>query len=346
MPAEGALQVSPVSPQSRWEMTYTSYLVSFIGAVLVGSPASIAWGQTAPVPPAEIQPATYTSPTAPLPGALPTGIPLAEVTFAQQPAQVGDRVAQMVRVELHIETHILQAGQQAHDSQTSLRRRQQRFIEVLEVAQGSVRRAHVTYPLSRLTTTEHSKANDNIEPEVAQPVEKKSYFVTREGERLLVTDAEGAIPPQQEYAIVATNLQNLGLPNPLIQFLLGRTVRVGERLVLPPKVAEKVLGFGDQFSQVKQFELQLQAVLEIESQPCAVFAATVSAVGEPASPIRIRAFGQVVIQTQTCRTVRAEFSGPLTLATAEHTPAGNFQYAARGNMHIAVEAKYGLARSH
>lgn len=262
------------------------------------------------------------------------------VTFSQQPAEVGDRVAQTVGVDLQVNTTITQAGQLASQSQNTLKRRQQRFIEILEVVDGRVRRAHVTYPLSRVTSP------DNADPgeEVAQPVEAKSYFVARAGKQLLVTDAEGAIPPQEEFAIVVTSLQYLGKPNPLVQFLIGREFRIGERLQLPQAIAEQLMGLGDQFSRVEEFGLELKSVKEVDGQPCAVFATTLEAVGSADNPVKVRAFGQMIIQTRTCRTVHTELSGPLTLSTAEQTPAGGFEYKAQGTMRIAVKSEYGRAR--
>jgi len=292
---------------------------------------------------AENQSVANTRQTAPT--KLPPVVEAEQVTFAQQPSRVGDRVAQSVGVELQLQTTITQAGQQAHEGQTSLKRRQQRFIEVLEVTEGNVRRAHVTFPFSRVISTElTSPESGDPAQEKVQAVEKMSYFVTREGERLFVTDAEGAIPSQAEYEIVVTSLQELGRPNPLIEFLSGRTIRVGERLQLPQEIAEQMIGFGDQLSKVKQFELELKSVEEIDGERCAVFRSTIEAIGAASNPVRIRAFGRVVIQTETCRTVRAELSGPLTLSTAEHTPAGGFQYRAQGNMRFAVRAQYGHAR--
>jgi len=264
------------------------------------------------------------------------------VRFAQLPARIGDRVAQSVGVELQLHTTITQAGQQASDNRAEIKRRQQRFVEVLELSDGgNVRRAHVTYPLSRMTAAEGDESG-GVE-EVTQPVEKHSYFVTRDGKQLLVTDTDGAIPPQAEYEIVAGSLQNLGLPNPLIKFLLGRTVRVGEKLQLPQAIAEEVMGLGDQFSKVEEFELELKSIEAVDGHRCAVFAAKVAAVGDASSPVRIQAFGKVVIQEQSCRVVRAELSGPLSLSTVEQTARGDFQYSARGNMRVAVEAQYGRA---
>jgi len=280
----------------------------------------------------------------PVAHAAPLGLPAApaadRVTFAQQPTQVGDRVAQTLGVDLQIQTTITQAGQQAHQGETTLRRKQQRFVEVLEVAEGAVRRAHVTFPVSRVTSPEH----EDPAQEVVQPVEGKSYLVTRDGERLRVTATAGSIPAQAEFEIVVTSLQNLGLPNPLIKFLLNRTVQVGERLTLPQAVAEQLMGFGDQFGKVKQFELELKSIDQIDGQRCAVFGSTIEAIGEPANPVRIKAFGEVVIQAETSRTVRAELSRPLSLSPAEHTPAGSFAYKALGNVRLAVQAQYGRAR--
>ena len=189
-----------------------------------------------------------------------------------------------------------------------------------------------------------SPDGEGANKEVAQPVEKKNYIVTRKGTQLLVTDAAGTLPPKAEFEIVVTSLQNLGLPNPLAKILLGRTIRVGERLQLPREIAVRLMGFGEQFGEVKQFELELKSVQQIDEQPCAVFAATIEAVGDTANPVRIRAFGQIVIQAETCRTIRAELSGPMTLSTVEHTPAGSFQYKAQGSMRVAVQSQYGHAR--
>ncbi len=285
----------------------------------------------------EVQPAAH---NAGVGGVRPVAGSAETVTFSQQPARVGDRAAQTVGVEMTINTSITQAGQQAHAGKNSLQRRQQRFVEVLDVVEGRVRRAHVSYPLSRLTSTE----NDQPGKEDVQAVERKSYFVSREGQRLMVTDTEGSIPSQAEYEIVVSGLQNLGLPNPLIKHLVGKTMRVGDRITLPREIAEQLMGFGGEFGRVEQFELQLKSVQQIEGQQCAVFSASIIAVGEVANPIRIHAFGEVAIETATCRTVSAEISGPLTLSVAEHTPEGSFQYKAQGTMRFAVKSKYGYAR--
>ncbi|MEM8943873.1 MAG: hypothetical protein AAGD11_01725 [Planctomycetota bacterium] len=282
----------------------------------------------------EIQPATH------MVGNMdPSTADATAVTFAQQPARVGDRVAQTVEVELQLNTSITQAEQQAHESKNGMSRRQQRFVEVLEVVDGNVRRAHVTYPLSRTTSTE----NDQPADEIVQPVEQRSYFVTREGSSLYVTDADGAIPSRDEFEIIVTSLQNLGRPNPLIKYLVGKFC-IGDQLRLSRETAEQLMGLGGQFGRVEEFVLELKSVGEIEGKRCAVFSSSIKAVGEPTNPVRIHAFGQMAIQIDTCRIVSAEISGPMTMSIVEKTPQGDFQYSAQGTMRLAVKSVYGFAQ--
>ena len=295
----------------------------------------------------KIQPTSHVAATVgQLPNEQPTGQPIGQtivqttVTFSQQPARVGDRVAQTVGVQLQVNTSIVQAGQQAHAGKNMMQRRQQRFVEVVEVDQGRVRRAHVSFPYSRITNSE----NDEPETEATQPVEQKSYFVTRAGEQLLVTDKDGAIPTQAEFELVVTGLQHLGQPNPLIGHLVGKTFSIGDKLQLPKEIAEQMMGMGGQLGRVEEFSLALKSIRELDGQPCAVFASSIKAVGEPTNPIRVHAFGQVIIQAETCRTVSAEISGPLTLSMVENTSQGDFQYQANGSMRLSAKSKYGYAQ--
>ncbi|MCG8449454.1 MAG: hypothetical protein MI725_07740 [Pirellulales bacterium] len=266
--------------------------------------------------------------------------PRQAATFRQEPARVGDRVAQHVNASLDLQTAILQADQLANQSSSALRRQQQRFIEVTEVAEGQVRRAHVKFPISRLTSPE----NEDPQQEIVQSVEGKSYNVTRQGDRLLVTDAAGSIPPLDEFEIVVNSLQTLGLPSPLAKFLLGRTVHLGERLPAPPQIAAQMMGFDNPLGEIQKFEFQLQELRTIDEQPCAVFAARIEATGDHVNPIQVNVAGQVIIQIETCRTVAAELGGPLSMTATERTDQGSFQYSAEGEMHVAIRSQYGHAK--
>jgi hypothetical protein len=290
----------------------------------------------------EVQPATHVAPVR-----LPEPTAPVSVRFSQQPAQVGDRVAQQVDFELNLSTSIIQSGQVANQENTLLQRRQQRLVEVTEVAEGKVRRARVTFSLARHNAPENNNSEQRPEQEPQhqdmQPVEGKTYLLTRQGEQLLVTDAQGAIPPRDEFEIVFSSMQSLGLPNPLAQFLLDRTIHVGQSLELSKEIAAQMLGFGDELGEVKRFELELKELSTYEGAPCAVFAATIEIAGNgeaAGDSMQINVTGPVVILTETCRTVVTDLTGPLSFDAHQHTSLGSYQYRATGTMRATVRARY------
>jgi len=301
--------------------------------------------------PSEVRPASHLRSLRPSkPGVLPEGGILSEanramgdptVRFAQLPTQVGDRVGQEIRVELNLDTAITQSGQLAHRSRHRIHRRQDRGIEVLEVAAGQAHRACVTYLTSRQVRQESQAHPEQAEEQtISQPVEGKSYFVTRQGQQLLVTDREGSIPPLDQYQIVLANMQTLGQPNPLARFLLGHTFTRGERIVLPQSLAEQLLGLSEPFGKVRRFELKLVGSDQVDGQPCALFTASIAAEALERGEIGLNITGRLVIQMATCRTIAAELTGPVEMVSEENTEHGSFQYRATGDMRLSIHSTY------
>ena len=172
-------------------------------------------------------------------------------------------------------------------------------------------------------------------------MEGKSYLLTREGSQLKVTELDGSIPPQEEFEIVFGSMQSLGLPNPLAEFLLGRSIQVGQSIELPQAIASDMLGIGHEFGEVDRFQLELKELASLAGQQCAVFVANINVGGQANSPMDLQVTGTVVILTESCRTLLAELSGPLTMNSVERTSRGNVQYQAQGSMSVAVRSDYG-----
>jgi hypothetical protein len=271
-----------------------------------------------------VQTAIHTSPvTPPRTGQL--------VAFAPATTIVGEKVLQRVGMELNLHTVIKQDGKVAHDGTTSLRRRQERTIEVLEVVEGRARKAKVTYTLSRVVSPENNEPTD----EITQPVEGKSYLITRDGERLLVTESDGSIPTQKEFELVVNSMDTFGQPNPLAEFLLSRQIRVGESVEIPQHIAGVMMGL-DSLGEVQKFELLLSEVKTINGKECAVFVATILAQGKPENPLKVEAGGNVVIELATCRTLEATLTGPLALQSTDQKT----EYSATGDLLLAIRSQY------
>ncbi len=253
------------------------------------------------------------------------------VMFAQQPTQVGDRVAQRVGMELDLLTVIKQADQVANESKTAMRTRQEREIEVLEVSGGQARRAKVSYPLARQMSPE----NPQPDTETAQVVEGNSYFIVRVGDQLQITDSTGAIPTRKEFEIVLGSMENFGKPNPLAEFLLARQIQVGDKLEIPLAIAASMMGF-EKMGDVENFELRLEDVIVVDGKECALFGAKIVTTGSTESPLHVEATGSVAIEISTARTIEATLQGPVSMTAVEN----GVHYSTAGNLLMAVHSYY------
>lgn len=273
-----------------------------------------------------------------------TEAPAPRIRFEQQPTQVGERAVQRLGADLTVEAKIVQSGQVANESTTRMRRQQQRTIDVLEAAEGRVTQARVSFQTSRRQSPENADPND-FSP---QPIEGKTYLMRREGDKLTVTDAEGDIPPLEEFKLAMESLESVGKPNPLADLLTGRTLAVGERLLVPREMARTILGLGDQLGTIRRFELTLVRTAESKSDErpddiatTAIFKAHIEVAPDNASPLSVTLDGELAVEPSTCRLLSIDLAGPVAMSSVERTAGGIYQYSAAGQLKMAMRSQFG-----
>jgi hypothetical protein len=262
------------------------------------------------------------------------------VRFRQAPVAVGDRVVQSLNVDLGLTTKITQSGQTAHESSNRMRRQQERTIEVLDVAEGRATKARATFGVSRRQTPESTKPEEFV----TQPIEGKSYLMSREADRIVVTDAAGAPPTEEEVRLVTESLENVGKPNPFATLLVDRPVTIGQRILVPRDVVQSLLGFEGPIGTVHRFELTLSRVEPASAEgasPVGVFQAAIEVRPNDQSPLSITLNGEVSVETETCRLTAVEMTGPVQLSSIERTAGGIFQFSAGGELKLAIRSDYG-----
>lgn len=275
-------------------------------------------------------------------GGAPSSAP-ATIRFRLQAAAVGDTVDQRLAVELALATKITQSGQVAHESTNEMRRQQQRTIEVLEIADGRAAKARVAFALSRRQSPENADPNKLM----TQPIEGKSYLMARDGEQLTVTDLAGAIPPMDQFKLVAESLENVGKPNPLATLLVNRRVAVGELIRVPRDMVQPLLGLDDPLGTVHRFELTLARIEPPAADrptELAVFATTIEVRPNDVSPLTINLAGEMAIEIGSCRLTSVNLSGPVQLSSIERTAGGIFQFSAGGELKLAIRSEYGSVK--
>ncbi len=262
-------------------------------------------------------------------------------TFQRGPARAGDVSRQTIDCDLDLEMSIQQGGQVVQSQHQGLLRQQVRELKILNADDRAATQADVRYDQSSVAVRSEAATAQMT----SQPVTGKTYRVTRQAEQLSITYPNGQTPPQNELEIVAANMETFGLPNPIAQFFHGKQIQVGQRVQLPTKLARELLGFSDTVGNISDFQLQLLRIrpLENESQ-AAEFAITLTADHPDATAVSMQLTGQLVMETNTCRTMAVQLEGPIR-ASETHGPAGGqFQVCCEGKIRMAVEAQYETQR--
>ncbi len=265
------------------------------------------------------------------------------VRFRQQPAAIGDRVIQRLGVHLGLATKITQSGQTAHESTNEMRRQQQRTIEVLEAKDGRAAKARASFQVSRRQSPENADPKELT----AQPIEGKTYLMSREDGQLKITDPAGDIPPLEEYKLAAESLDNVGKPNPLAELLIAKPVVVGQRILIPREVVQTLLGFQEPIGSVRRFEITLNRVEPATNEnpsPQAIFQTAIEIIPNDKSPLSINLAGEMAIETETCRLISVKLNGPVQISSIERTGGGIFNFSATGELKLAIRSQFDHAQ--
>ena len=158
-----------------------------------------------------------------------------DCTFHFQPPRQGQKIWQHVTMFANLTTKYQQAGQTISHANQTVTREQIRRLIVVSALTLPTTRVRISYEKAVETVTERGRDPDVRE----QPVAGRTYLVDRPEDELRVVYEDGGEPTRAEVAIVKQNMQSVGRPNALAQFLHGKTVRIGERLDVPTELAEE-----------------------------------------------------------------------------------------------------------
>lgn len=260
-----------------------------------------------------------------------------QVRFSKQPARAGDRLRQVIDCDLQADLAIQQAGQLIDSSRKGLRRQQDRSLTILDLRRGRPVRAQVDYHAATNTTTQAESAAPTVTKE---PVNGKSYLITRIDGELQITDVDGQLPPPEELEIIRANMQTFGLPNPLADFFDGRSIRIGETVSLPAEVARELLGVTGTVGDIKRFRLKLVKTEMIAGARCAVFETLVETSSQQQGHMTLLMKGHLKMEIATCRTPVMSMAGPVAISEIHGTPQAQFTVNTRGQFNVAIRSEF------
>ncbi len=257
-------------------------------------------------------------------------------TFHHQIPQVGQQWVQSVHMKIKARSRIKYPGHQQREVFQLDQRRQNRHLTVLGVQPQSIPRVEVTFESALHHTSEDWDAEPRWE---SQAVHGKTYRVSRENGRLVVTNPQGTAPSSDELEMVQQSMQWVGRGNPIAQFLHGRTVEVGQTLHLPAELARELLGTDTPLNKAQKMPMTLLEVREIHGALCGIFEAVLENTSQLGVRTSTHMRGKFAVELDTCRLVSTAFQGPVTYRLSRSIGGENYVVETAGSLQVATKAQ-------
>lgn len=268
-----------------------------------------------------------------------SGAAAEKVRFTYKAASVGDQVRQDLTFQIQLETSTRRGQEQEQSSEQRVERREQRKLALLETGARRAR-AKVTFE----KVEQRAERDGQSEDAPAAPVVGKSYLVTRDQDRLTVTDLKGNAPPDDELAIVERSMAAFGRPSTLAKFFDGKTLETGQVVQLPSEVAKDVFGAGDTLGDVTRFDMKFLGAATVDQARCGKFETTLEAKSKALGNLTMLLGGTTYLEIDTCRAVATTLKGPIGMFEARTSQGQKLEVQGRGTLQIAIRAQRQSAR--
>ncbi len=266
------------------------------------------------------------------------------IRFGRFSPRIGDEVEQAILLETQLTTLVRQQSKIIDMKKSSNRSQQRRVVTTTELDAGRTIAVAVHYLAA---TSQHESSEDaaGSEPPSSnvEPVQGKMYYGRREpGDdgKLVITDENGSTPPAEEFEIVAQNMEMVGRPNPLAEFLAERSVATGEKIELPKEIAHRLFNLGESFGEIERFELILQRTNLEDGVQCATFLARVVAASNDSSQMRMEVEGPLVVQVDSCRATSMKLAGPIAISEVRGSYSNIRQFIGTGQLNMTIASTY------
>lgn len=143
------------------------------------------------------------------------------ITIVKRPPRIGDR-----RTEVTTTDVAFSIGMQGIDVKMSIVDRLRQEEELLDVADGAIRKVRVTFREDEKTTTDQS----NTPHKEPTAINGKTYIVSSRKGDVEVRDDQGKLAPPSEGALVAKKYKSLGKVDPLLAAIPDRPIAFGEEV--------------------------------------------------------------------------------------------------------------------
>ena len=257
-------------------------------------------------------------------------------TFLYRSPNVGQQWMHDVRLDTSMKTRFRYPDQEPQEFSSVEHRHQRRRLTILATAPKQVSKVKVKFEKALKKVLNQGETDARWH---AQPVDGKTYLVTRSGADLVVTDEQGKKPPEDERKIVEHSMQAIGRPNPIAKFLHERTISVGDTIHLPADLVSDLLGSQNKVDDAQiKMPMKLVHVKDVEGVLCGVFETEIDNSVQFGVKTSTRMKGQFAVELGTCRIVSVSFRGPITHRQSRLIAGQQYTVEATGSLAVAMQA--------
>ena len=268
-------------------------------------------------------------------GATSIGLAQQTCTFRYHPPSIGQQWVHDVKLDMFMKTRFRYPNQEPQEFSSVEHRRQRRKLAIVATAATHVSKVKVTFDKAIRKIMQQEEKETPWHP---QPVDGKTYYVTRSGADLVVTDEQGEKPPGEELRIVKNSMQAIGRPNPIAKFLHERTIVVGETIHLPADLVSDLLGSQNKVSRPQKMPMTLVEINDMEGMSCGVFETEIDNSIQFGVQTSTRMKGYFAVELDTCRIFSVNFHGPITYRQRRLIAGEPYTVEVTGSLAVAMQA--------
>lgn len=227
-------------------------------------------------------------------------------------------------------------GQVAYELEQKQSQTRKKEETVLKTTKDNVSKVQVLYA-EAMNKQGNSITGEQLQIDV---VKGKTYIVEcKEGE-LLVTGPQGEKIDDNEFSLVKEDYQRLGKPEPVAQFFHGKTLAIGQKVMVPEEAAVELFRGQQENLRVEEFSFIFRETSKQGKMPCGVFDTVLKMAGDSDGiAIAVDLKGTTTVR-EDCRVISLDLKGMSTIHGEHESEDGKMEMAGKGEVVINLSNLY------
>lgn len=272
------------------------------------------------------------------------------IRFKRAAWKAGDAITSKLAVDGTLSVTMSVRGEVVQTFEQTSQERTHKKNVVLAAGEDGPSKISVHY--EELVETQHGSEGEEGDEEATSPLSGRTFVLEQGAKAVTVTDDDGTVVSGDLAALVRE--KELSRDGSFehgfdrLALLVSESPRkVGEKIRVPEELALEIAGSDDELKD-GSMSLELRELRDVDGQLCGVFLADIKLTGAPDDgeyKTVIELQGEILIQVEGARFVKAELAGQVTVNGAVSTEDTTVTISGSGPLKIVETAAHSRERS-